>query len=102
MTDTYQKIKTAILEKQQIHAVYGGHFREMCPHILSHSKTGEPMVLFYQFAGSSSKGPLAEGAWRCMRVNGLSQIKSIAGPWYTEETQGVRKSPCVHQVDVEI
>ena len=102
MTETYQKIKSALLGKKQIHAVYSDHFREMCSHLLGHSQNGEPMALFYQFAGNSSKGPLSKGEWRCMKVNGPSQVKSIDGTWHTEETQGIRKSPCVHQVDVEV
>ena len=34
MNDNYEKIKSAIKTKKQVHAVYGGHVREMCPHVL--------------------------------------------------------------------
>ena len=102
MTNTYQEIRSAILEKKQIHAIYHDHLRKMCPHILGYSKSGEPMCLFYQFEGSGSRGPLTEGAWRCMKVNELSGVKSVEGKWHTEETHGGKKRPCVNQIDVEV
>ena len=102
MTDTYQEITSAIQKKKQIHAIYNGHFRKMCPHVLGHSKNGEPMVLSYQFAGNSSKGPLSKGEWRCMKVNELSQVQLVDGTWYSEETKRIRRSPCVDQIDIEI
>ena len=60
------------------------------------------MALFYQFGGSSSKGPLSTGEWRCMKVNELNQVVLVDGEWHTGETKGVRRSPCVYQVDVEV
>ncbi len=55
MTDSYELIRRAILNKEQVVAMYGGHLRMMCPHKLG-TKTGVAHGLFYQFGGTSETG----------------------------------------------
>ena len=45
-SETYELIKRAIQDKEQVVATYRGHRREMCPHILG-VKGGRPQALFY-------------------------------------------------------
>lgn len=102
MDSTYTLIREAILRKQQVVAVYGGHRREMCPHVLG-TKGGRPQALFYQFGGDSSSGPVLPGSpdnWRCLALEGLSQVSARAGPWHTGPGHS-RPQHCVGEVDVE-
>ena len=108
MTSNYELIKIAIESKKQIHATYAGHSRKMCPHILGHKKAKsggrwiKQMALFYQFAGSTSNGPLSEGCWKCMEVDKLSNVKIMDGEWHTGEKKTDRRSTCVDVVDVQV
>jgi hypothetical protein len=56
MSNTYNAIRNAIANKQQVVATYKGHVREMCPHVIG-TKNGREQALFYQFGGTSSSGP---------------------------------------------
>ncbi|KNH33898.1 hypothetical protein NAS92_22590 [Pantoea brenneri] len=103
MSEKYQLIAQAIREKLQITAIYQGYYREMCPHALG-SKNGRHQALFYQFGGDSSKGPVTPGAksnWRCIPVDGLTDIKLKQGEWHTAENHSQAQT-CVDQIDIEI
>jgi hypothetical protein len=62
---TYSLFRSAILAEQQVVCRYDGRIRELCPHIIGTNKSGEEVVLAWQFAGDSS-GRLPQ--WRCLRV----------------------------------
>ena len=102
-TDTYQAVRQAIEEKKQIVAVYNGHTREMCPHVIG-TKNGREQALFYQFGGTSSSGPIIPNStdnWRCIPILGLDIIEVRDGKWhsYSYHTQ---KQRCVDIVEVEV
>jgi hypothetical protein len=48
---TYTLFRNAILAEQQVVCLYDGRSRELCPHIIGTNKSGEEVVLAWQFAG---------------------------------------------------
>jgi hypothetical protein len=103
MPDSYALVRQAILERKQIVADYDGYHREMCPHVLG-MKDGVRHVLSYQFAGQSSKGLPSEGQWKCMDVDGLSQVSLREGPWFTGTRKTDKPQTCVdlQQINVQV
>jgi hypothetical protein len=53
-SSTYALFRNAILGEQQIVCRYDGRPRELCPHIIGTNKSGEEVVLAWQFGGTSS------------------------------------------------
>jgi hypothetical protein len=47
---TYNLFRHAILAEQQVVCSYDGRTRELCPHIIGTNKSGEEVVLAWQFA----------------------------------------------------
>ena len=102
-TTNYTTIRNAILNKQQVVAIYQGHIREMCPHVIG-LKNGKEQALFYQFGGTSSSGQITPGSpknWRCIPVDGLSNISTRPGLWHSGNNHSVQQT-CVDEVDVEV
>ena len=97
--DAYSIVRQAILDQAQVVATYGGHRRQMCPHVIG-TKGGRRQALFFQFAGSSRSGLPAGGEWRCLPVDGLSDVVSQAGRWYPAAPHA-RPQTCVDVIDVE-
>ena len=100
---TYELLRTAILNKRQVIATYGGYRREMCPHALG-LKKGRLHCIFYQFGGASSSGPIIPGAnqnWRCIPIDGLSDIVIQDGPWFSSSNH-TRPNTCIDVVHVEV
>jgi hypothetical protein len=100
---TYETIRNAILNKQQVFATYDGHPREFCPHALG-TKGGREQALVYQFGGSGSKGPVVPGSpsnWRCIPLEGLSNVSVHAGTWHSAANHSTAQT-CVDNVDVEV
>jgi len=100
MSDNYDLIREAILNKKQIAATYQNLRRELCPHTLGW-KNGYRKALFFQFAGDSNRGLPPEGEWRCVFVDGLSNIELHDGPWHTG-TNHSRPQTCVDEIEVEV
>ena len=101
MGTTYDLIRNAILSKQQVIATYAGYVREMCPHAIGQNRDGYDQALFFQFAGGSSSGLPPEGEWRCLKIDGLSNVSVRTGQWHTGEGH-TRPQTCVADVDVEV
>lgn len=102
-SSTYQVIRNAILNKQQIIATYDNHHREMCPHVIG-QKNGTEQALFYQFAGDTSKGPIKEQSknnWRCITISKLTNVSARDGEWFTFGNHSM-PSTCVDVIDVEV
>ncbi len=89
----------AIQEKKQVTGYYDGLYREMCPHVIGW-KGSAHHVLSYQFAGDSSKGLPPGGEWKCMDVDGISQLTLRDGSWYTD-ARHTRPQTCVALNSVE-
>ncbi|MET0687780.1 MAG: hypothetical protein ABWY38_01040 [Methyloceanibacter sp.] len=80
--------------------VYRGHYRELCPVIIGHTR-GEEKVLAFQFGGASSTKLPPGGEWRCLY---LARVKDAAlrdGPWREGGTHKAQQT-CVEDVDLDI
>ena len=101
--DTYQLIREAILNKQQIMATYDGYYRELCPHVIGVGPRGNAQALFVQFGGGSSQGEVTpnDPRWKCMSVSGLTDVEVRDGEWYTIESHS-QPQTCVKYVDLEV
>lgn len=99
MEGTYALVRRAIAERRQVHATYGGHRRRMCPHVIG-SGGGQPRALFFQFAGASGRGLEPGGGWRCLSLEGMTDVSIHAGPWHTQAHSQLQH--CVSEVDLEV
>jgi hypothetical protein len=99
MEGTYALVRRAIAERRQVHAAYGGHQRRMCPHVIG-TKAGQQRALFFQFAGSSSRGLPSGGDWRCLPLAGLGDVSIHDGPWHTRAHSEPQR--CIDDVDLAI
>ena len=101
---SYDLVRRAIVDKKIIRAVYGGLYREMCPHVLG-TKHGRHQGLFYQFGGQSSSRPIqpdgSKDNWRCVEISKLSSVEMVEGVWHTAPNHS-RPQTCVDVVDVEV
>jgi hypothetical protein len=95
---TYALFRNAILSEQQVTCSYEGRHRELCPHIIGTNKSGEEVVLAWQFAGESS-GPLPQ--WRCLRLANVRQARPRAGRWHEGGSHRTTQT-CVSDIDLDI
>ena len=98
----YELLKDAVLNKRQVIAIYKGYRREMCPHTLG-TKNGVAHCLFYQFGGESSSAVIVPGSdknWRCIAIDGLTDVSIGDGEWHTAGNHR-RPQSCIDQIDVE-
>jgi hypothetical protein len=101
--EVYDIVRNAIANKLVIIATYQDHEREMCPHVIGR-KNGRTQALFYQFGGTSSSGPIIPESpknWRCIPIDGLSNVSAHPGPWHTGENHS-RPQTCVDEIDLEV
>jgi hypothetical protein len=99
MEGAYALIRQALERRLQVHAVYGGHRRRMCPHVIG-TRAGEPRALFFQFDGGSSRDLGPGGDWRCLLLDGLSEISVHDGLWHTRAHSEPQR--CIDVVDLEV
>ena len=97
--DLYALVRRAIERRQQVHATYGGHRRRLCPHVIG-TREGQSRALFFQFGGTSSRGLEPGGDWRCLPLDGLSEVSAHEGPWHTRAHSEPQR--CIDQVDLEV
>ena len=95
---TYTLFRTAILGEQQVVCRYHGRIRELCPHIIGTNRSGEEVVLAWQFAGESS-GPLPQ--WRCLKLANVSNTHTRQGPWQEGGSHRTAQT-CVSDIDLDI
>jgi hypothetical protein len=93
-------IRQAVLDKSQVRATYQGRLREMCPHMLG-TKNGRRQVLVFQFAGESRRGLPTGGDWRCLPLDGLSDVALRKGPWHTDDRYRQAQT-CIDEIDVAV
>ena len=97
---TYRLFRKAIMGEKQVTCTYDGFPRELCPHIIGHSK-GEEKVLAFQFAGESRSGLPPGGEWRCLYLARVREAQMRDGPWFAgNRHQTVQR--CVEDVDLDI
>jgi len=99
-SDTFAAFRRAILERKQVTCTYRGLQREICPHILGHSK-GEEKVLAFQFAGESTSGLPPEGEWRCLRLSDVRNVQMRDGRWYSASRHRAAQT-CVEDVFIDV
>jgi PIN domain nuclease of toxin-antitoxin system len=97
---TYELFAQAIAEQKQIFCTYERLPRELCPHILGHTK-GEEVALTYQFGGQSKSGLPPKGEWRCLSLSKVQKVRLRGGPWHAG-SRHTRPQPCVEIVDVDV
>ena len=95
---TYALFRDAILGERQVVCSYDGRRRELCPHIIGTSKSGDEIVLAWQFVGGSS-GPLPQ--WRCLRIAEVRDARLRRGPWYEGGSHRATQN-CVSDIDLDI
>ncbi len=94
----YTLFRKAILAEQQVVCVYDNRRRELCPHIIGHNRSGEEVVLAWQFAGESS-GQLPQ--WRCLRLANVSDAQARDGRWHEGGSHRTEQT-CVSAIDLDI
>ena len=92
-------IRQAILDKRQIIAMYRGHRRELCPQVIGTFK-GRERVLAIQCGGTSSQELTPDGDWRCMDIDGLTEVSTREGEWYSKSHSAPQR--CIDEVDVQV
>ncbi|WFU13477.1 hypothetical protein [Bradyrhizobium sp. CB3481] len=95
---TYVFFRNAILSARQVVCFYDGRRRELCPHIIGANKSGEEVVLAWQFAGESS-GPLPQ--WRCLKLAGVKDAHAREGRWHEGRSHRTTQT-CVSDIDLDI
>ena len=95
---TYILFRNAILAEQQVACIYGGRFRELCPHIIGTNKDGEEAVLAWQFGGQSS-GKLPQ--WRCLKLANVRDARARDGRWHEGGSHKTTQR-CVNEIDLDI
>lgn len=104
LNEKYGIVKKAILERIPLSAIYDGHSRLLCPHVLGESAAGKLQALFYQFGGESSRGIEPDGSasnWRCLALDKLISVRAIDGRWHTAPNHS-RPQTCVRVIHCEV
>lgn len=101
--DVYRLIRTAVLRRHPIRAVYDGHDRWFCPHRVGWNREGRIRVLCYQYGGESNSGLQPAGSpenWRCIALEKLGAVELLEDEWRTAPNH-FRPQTCVAEVDVD-
>ena len=100
--EIYALLRLAAARRQPVAATYDGLPRLLCPHVLGR-KLDRLHVFCYQFGGSSDHGlpmaPEGMGAWRCLAVERLSQVKLRVGDWHTKPRSP--RQTCIDEIDFD-
>lgn len=96
----YELFAQAIAGRKQVFCTYEGLPRELCPHILGHTK-GEEVALTYQFGGQSKSGLPPGGEWRCLSLSKVRKVRLRDGRWHAGSGH-TRPQPCVELVDIDV
>jgi hypothetical protein len=104
LEQAHAQLRSAIIHRQPIAALYRGRRRLLCPHLLGSNKHRRLQVLCYQYGGDSESGLQPAGApdnWRCLAVENLSQVQLLDGPWQTAENHS-RPQTCIEDVELDV
>ena len=100
---TYALIRTAVVGRRPIAAVYDSRPRLLCAHRLGWNSDRRPQVLCYQYDGESESGRRPSGApenWRCLAVENLLDVAVLEDAWRTAPNH-TRPQTCIVRVDVD-
>jgi hypothetical protein len=95
---TYSLFRDAIRTERQVVCTYDSRHRELCPHIIGTNKSGEEVVLAWQFAGESS-GKLPQ--WRCLKLANVRNAGMRDGRWHEGGSHRAAQT-CVSNIDLDI
>ena len=101
--DIYRLVRTAVVCKHPIRAIYQGHERWFCPHRLGRNHEGQVRVLCYQYAGESRSGLQTAGSpenRRCIALEKLHRVELLEDAWHTAPNHS-RPQTCVAEVEVD-
>ena len=104
LEQAHAQVRAAIVHRRPIAALYRGHRRLLCPHLLGWNKHRRLQVLCYQYGGDSESGLQSAGAsdnWRCLAVENLSHVELLDGPWQTAENHS-RPQTCIEDVELDV
>jgi hypothetical protein len=104
LEQAHAQVRSAIVHRRPIAALYRGRRRLLCPHLLGWNKHRRLQVLCYQYGGDSESGLQPAGAsdnWRCLAIEKLSQVESLDGPWQTAENYS-RPQTCIEEVELDV
>lgn len=104
LEQAHAQVRSAIVHRRPITALYRERRRLLCPHLLGWNKTRRLQVLCYQYGGDSQSGLRPAGAsdnWRCLAVENLSDVELLDGPWQTAENHS-RPQNCIHEVELDV
>ena len=99
----HAQVRAAIIHRRPVAALYRGHRRLLCPHLLGWNRHRRLQVLCYQYGGDSESGlkPGASDNWRCLAVENLSQVELLEGPWQTAENHS-RPQTCIEEIELDV
>jgi hypothetical protein len=97
----YRLIWKAARARKQITCIYGGCYREACPHILGYKKLGQEAVFAFQFGGDSTSRLPPQGDWRCFDLAGVTDVQLRDGRWHSG-TRHTKTQTCIQFVDVDV
>ena len=97
----YRLIWKAARARKQITCMYGGRYREACPHILGYKKLGQEAVFAFQFGGDSTSRLPPQGDWRCFDLDEVSEVRLRDGRWHSG-TRHTKTQTCIQFVDVDV
>ena len=101
--EIYRLVRTAVISKRPIRAIYHGRDRWFCPHRLGRNHEGQTRVLCYQYGGESSSGLESAGSpanWRCIVLEKLRAVEILADSWKTAPNHS-RPASCVVEADID-
>ncbi|SRR6266542_1441491 len=104
LEQAHAQVRSAIVHRRPIAALYRGRRRLLCPHLLGWNKRRRLQVLCYQYGGDSESGLQPAGAsdnWRCLAVENLSNVELLDGPWQTAENHS-RPQNCIDEVELDV
>jgi hypothetical protein len=104
--NVYETLRTGILGTKPCKiSKLGEAERKVCPYLIGKSREGEAHVLYYQYAGYSSRGLNENGSsgnWRCNRVSDIASAEIVDAPWSQPIQKPKTRGNCVVFVDAEV
>jgi hypothetical protein len=102
----YETLRAGVLGRKPCKISKAGQpERKVCPYLLGKSKKGEISVLYYQYAGYSSRGLEEQGSstnWRCNRVADISSAEIVDESWREPIQKPKARGSCVVVIDAEV
>ena len=79
---------------------YSAHAIGLMTAIMLGTKAGAERVLAWQFAGTNEKGEAVRGSWKCLSLDGVSQVRLRDGPWHAGDSHKLAQT-CLDNVDLD-